>query len=551
LDWNAQYYTSRFNEVIGINRVTQELIDTHTYLSGPLLANNVFGGPISSGPYFAQLDPSKAVRVPISNNQTLNAPGDSAAGSKFSSQLVSTYVISDTAKIVNRAYGETQDSRKLSGYGYTEYVPKNWMVNDRTEYHQEFTPTVGSKDFPIRTISGVDLRYSELRSYQDFSTEPFFLYDLTASPSTFALPGLVPGKSVGGGFNVPGAPGYGGNPFPGSGSQDSSLFQGGLFTQWDIAVVEKFNIVIGGRGDYFDAKAQSPEFVEKPKGAFYDATKSTIDESVFVSGIYKWTPTVSSYVTYDLVNAVQGSSNFGGVDGTGGSDGLKRSLQSESELIEVGSKTSLLKNELFLGAALFQQTRQAPQLVGPPIGIRTRGVELESVYQPTRNFNASANFTFQDAVEDDFGYQQTYSYLDGYPKGFIVDGRSGTGVGSPNYNTAAGRTRPSGKTRAASVPQVMFNAYLTYQFNNGFGASIGPQLTGEQWQNQEGSLRIPTQYVINASVFYRQPRWEVQINLMNITDERNWTSIDPSFAGNDVIYPEQPFRISGQIKVKF
>jgi outer membrane receptor protein involved in Fe transport len=52
-------------------------------------------------------------------------------------------------------------------------------------------------------------------------------------------------------------------------------------------------------------------------------------------------------------------------------------------------------------------------------------------------------------------------------------------------------------------------------------------------------------------VFYRQPKWDVQINFLNITDQRNWTSIDPGFAGNDVIYPEQPFRISGQVRFRF
>ncbi len=63
--------------------------------------------------------------------------------------------------------------------------------------------------------------------------------------------------------------------------------------------------------------------------------------------------------------------------------------------------------------------------------------------------------------------------------------------------------------------------------------------------------RKAAQFTINAFLFYRQPRWDVQINFFNITDERNWTSIDPSFAGNDVIYPEQPFRISGQLRLKF
>ena len=557
LDWNTQFYTSRFNEVIGINRVTQELIDDGIYIAGPVQPKNRFGDPLDSiGPFglnanFALLDPAKAQRVHIYPYQTINAPADFASGQKFSSQLIATYTVSDTAKVINRSYGETQESKKLSGYGYTELVPENWMINNRTEYHQEFAPSIFSKELPIKTISGVDLRYSSLLSYQDFGTEPFFLYDVTANPDTFRLPGLVTGQSAGAGFNVPGKPGFGGNPFPSSGNQDSTLFQSGFFSQWDVALHEKFSIVVGGRGDYFDADAKNPAFVEKAAGAFYDSSASVLDGSVFVSGILKWTPTMSSYVTYDLVNTVQGSSNFGGVDGTGGTAGLKRAMQSESELVEIGSKASVLDNKLFVGGALFQQTRQAPQLVGAPIGIETKGIELEAVYQPTRAFNASANLTFQDAKQDDFGYQQTYNYRDGYPAGFIVDGLPGTGFGSPNYNSANGRTRASGKQRAASVPQVMFNAYLTYQFSNGFGASVGPQVTGEQWQNQEGSLIIPTQYTINAFVFYKQKKWEAQVNFFNITDQRNWTSIDPSFAGNDVIYPEKPFSISGQLKFKF
>lgn len=557
IDWNAQFYTSRFNEVIGINRVTQELIDDRVYIAGPVLPNNAFGDPLNSiGPFglnanFALLNTNLAQRVKVYPWQTINSPSDLAAGKKFSSQMLTTYNISESAKIVNRAYGETQDSRKISGYGYTEWVPENWMINDRLELHYGFDPKLGEYEVPIKTISGLDFRYSELLAYQDFSVEPFFLYDVTQSPSTFALPYNPAVLSAGGGFNVPGQPGYGGNPFPSAGNQDTTLLQTALFTQWDIAFHEKFSVVVGGRGDYFSAETASPVFVERARGAFYDSSADVLNGSVFVSGIYKWTPDMSSYVTYNLVNAVQGSANFGGVDGTGGDDGLERSLKSESELIEVGQKASLFGNKVFLSGSLFQQTRIAPQLVGPPIGIKTKGIELEGFYQPDRNFNASANFTFQDAKQDDFGYQQTYSYLDGFPVGYVVDGQSGTGYGSPNYNSANGRTRATGRTRAASVPQIMFNAYLTYQFDNGFGASIGPQVTGEQWQNQEGSLRIPAQFTINAFLFYRQPRWDVQINFFNITDERNWTSIDPSFAGNDVVYPEQPFRISGQLRLKF
>lgn len=550
IDWNVQFYTARFNEVVGINRVTQELIDDWTYIAGPVLPNP--NRPGWAAPYqFALLDPAQASRVKIYPWQTLNAPSDSAAGKKFTSQMTTTVSLGEQSKLVNRAYGETQESRKISGYGYTEWIPENWMINDRLELHVDAEPGIAGRDFPIRTISGLDVRYSELVSYQDFSAEPFFIHDLTQSPSTFAVPGIAPGMSIAGGYTVPGAPGYGGVPWASVANQDSQLLQLGLFSQWEVELHEKFSLLVGGRGDYYDAAAQSPEFVEVARGGLYDSSADRLRGSVFVSGVVKWTPSLTSYATYNLASAVAGSVNFGGVDGSGGDAGLKRSLGAESELIEVGSKASLFGNRVYVGAALFRQTRLAPQLVGSPVGMETRGIELEAFYQPDRNFNASANFTFQDARQDDYTYQQTFSYLDGYPVGFEVDGVSGTGVGSPNYNEAAGRTRPTGRLRAASVPRVMFNAYLTYQFDNGFGASLGPQVTGEQWQDQLGTLRIPAQFTINAFLFYRRPRWDVQVNFFNITDERNWTSIDPSFAGNDVIYPEQPFRVSGQIRYRF
>jgi iron complex outermembrane receptor protein len=560
VDWNAQFYTSRFNEVIGINRVTQELIDNWTYIAGPVLPNNRFGDPLTSiGPFgqnanFAILDAARASRTKVYPWQTINAPFDSAAGRKFTSQLIANYQINDQGKVVNRTYGETMESRKASGYGYTEWVPENWMANNRSELHYEITPAIGNYELPIKTISGVDLRYQSLVSYQDFSVEPFFLYDVTQPPSTFRLPPTPLVTTYGGSsLLVPGAPGYGSNGF-GAGDQNSEVAQSGFFTQWDMKLHDKFSIIAGGRGDLINAQAKSPEYVGKAAGANYNVSTDVFNTSVFISGIYKWTPVLSSYATYNVVNAIQGSANFGGVDGTRNTEsGLKRSLSTESELVEFGQKASLLDNKVFLSGSVFQQTRQAPQLVGNPIGIETMGFEFESFYQPNRNFNASANFTYQNAEQDDFGYQQTYNYRDGYPVGFLVDGASGTGGGAPNYNSRGPNTpaRGFGKNRAASVPQVMFNSYVTYQLDNGLGASFGPQLTGEQWQNQEGSLRIPTQYVINAFVFYRQPKWDVQVNFFNITDQRNWTSIDPSFAGNDVIYPEQPFRISGQVRFRF
>lgn len=88
VDWNVQFFTSRFNEVVGINRVTQELIDDWLYIAGPVKPINRWGDPLNSiGAFglnanFALLDPTQSQRVHIYPWQTINSPSDSAAGKK-------------------------------------------------------------------------------------------------------------------------------------------------------------------------------------------------------------------------------------------------------------------------------------------------------------------------------------------------------------------------------------------------------------------------------------------------------------------------------------
>ena len=250
VDFNTEFYTSRFNEVIGINRVTQDLIDNGMYISGPV------SNP--ANPYFAVIDASKAKRVKISPYQTINNPRDGDLAKKFTSQLIATYTIDDNTKLVNRTYGETQDSAKRGSYGYTEYVPTNWEINNRSEFDYAFTPKIGNYELPITTITGIDERYSRLISYQDFSSEPFQIWDVTQPATSFNFQKLVGSSTIGGaGLSAPGHPDLGYQGF-GAGDQDSKLWQNGLFTQWDTKVHEKFNIIAGGRGDYDWAYARSP-----------------------------------------------------------------------------------------------------------------------------------------------------------------------------------------------------------------------------------------------------------------------------------------------------
>ncbi len=541
-EWWGQYYYDRETSSPGWNRVTQNMLDHGVYIAGPTNTLNLFGQPFAQGPYFFTLNPATAYTTKLQPYQVLTSPYDFVHSDKLETQLKTTVTLGADSRIVNRLYFEDEVERQRSLYGYSNYVPTSWRLSDRLEWHDEFK--LGA--IKHKLISGLDVHHDRLVSYEDFSSEPISPYDLKASPYTWVYPGYFQTGNVGG-FNAPGAFGYSGSAFAESGDQESSITQAGLFAQDTVGFTEKFSGVFGLRGDTINASSKSPEFVGKPAGALYHASASSFDPSYFASLIYKLPANVSVYATFDRVNAVLGSANFSGIDGTGGDVGLKRATKSVSKLYEFGLKQSLLHDQLYYSIALFQQSRLDPQLLGPPAITRNEGLEFETVFQPNKQWSLNLNATYQDGTTyGGFFYEQTGSYLNFYPVGYSVDGKSGTGLGSPNYS---GYSPPSGHIRSPGVPQFMANAYVKYDSPLGWSAGLGPIFQGAMNANDEETLVIRKQTEWDGFVSYHTKKYSVQVSVKNLTNARLFDPIDVTFAGNDEIMPRPP--ISASLTVRY
>jgi outer membrane receptor protein involved in Fe transport len=98
--------------------------------------------------------------------------------------------------------------------------------------------------------------------------------------------------------------------------------------------------------------------------------------------------------------------------------------------------------------------------------------------------------------------------------------------------------------RAPGEPEVLANAFVQYQFKSGFGFGVGPQVKGWMYADDDDSLHVPTQVLLDGYVFYRQKTWDVQINVNNITNARIEDPVDVTFAGNDAIYVREPVNAS-------
>ena len=529
LEWWAQAYDQTYSEVSGINRITQKLIDSGTYISGVATPSGFATASTIAAPTL----------VHIKAYQSVVGPDDIAHAKRFQTQGILTSQITPDTFVKNSTYFETRESDKYEpGINYYEYVPTDWNIQNRTEYNTKFD-ILGLNN---NSISGLDLKVERLISYQSYFNEQYSTQDLSKASNTWSnvvnLPGSVPGNAKYG-TDL----GYGGNF---GGNQDSLISDVGVFHQQDLKITSKLSAIAGGRMDFIHAQAKSPEYNAfgsyNRAGSSYSQNTAVEDPSYFLSSIYKITPTSSLYATYNAARAMKGSNNFGGIDvNNGGKQELIKALSAKSTLAEAGYKFVLFDNKLYNTVSVFRQSRVDISQTGS-VGERlAKGGELESVYQANKNFNLLGNFTFQKVYRIDPS-GKTYQY-NVTPYTLQSNGSYVAGGG--------GDTIVPIKRRYAGTPEWMGNLRANYKFDNGFGIGIGPQFTGSQFANSEGTLKIPLQYKINMVLSYTIKTWDFQVNLDNLTNQKNWTVGDPDFTGNSVIYAEKPLTASFTTRYRF
>jgi outer membrane receptor for Fe3+-dicitrate len=596
LEWWAQGYSDRTNEITGANRVTQNFIWHGDYIGGPTEVTTSGplqyfgydtyqasdGNPATNFPSLADgayqiVNPATAYHVKLPAYDALVGPNDTARAKLFESQLKTTIGLTPDSSIVNTSYYALESSDKFETYGYDEYVPKSLELQDRLEYRNKFD--IGSIENNV--ITGIDLRYTYVRSYTDYTIEPFTYYDLYQPLSLVSYPGYtIQNDTFGSGLQVPGKPGYSSNE-----QQDTNIGDYAAFIQDDIKWTSKISTILGFREDYVTADTANPPLEEVAetgdnpqqiysmpfltydgyyqvtptfldRGALYSYHASVVDPSYFASFIYKLTETQSLYATYDKVDAIHGTTNFGGISsGYKGADYVRDSIKVGSTLYEVGYKGSFLGNTLFFGVSAYQQIKSELQLRGPAFLVKTDGVEVDAVYQPTKSLSINANATYQNATA--FGtsfFEETGDYLDAYATTTPVDGTFGTGVGAVNYGILNGfsYSPPGGRMKAPGVPSLIGNLFIDYKLGHGVSFGIGPSFIGRQYADDEDLIHIPGEYQVDGYIVWAPTkRWDVRLNVTNILNHRLLDPIDVNFAGNDTIFVRPPISASVTIRLHY
>jgi outer membrane receptor protein involved in Fe transport len=393
-------------------------------------------------------------------------------------------------------------------------IDPSWFAENRTEII--FTR-------PSYTLNtGLDLRYQRTKAYDDYFFEPANVWDMTKDRNFINVYNSVNFPDFVTSRPIPGWPGrYATAGIQNGDTNDSKGTTIGPFAQGTWKISDRFSLVAGVRLDRFRATVREPLTVPAfiwPVNHVQDSITVT-NPNYNASLIYKVTPTSSVYATYNKSKNTSGAvGNGGGITGwandpSGNFLGYlqKDSFQQPSELKEIGTKYALMDSKVFLNFAFFDQTRTFKSTSSTIIQkFRTKGFESEMNYQPNKHLYGTVSYSYIDARTT---------------AGFQSDG----GVGQ--FFASKGT-----EGRVSGLPKHLFNALVSYSFDNGWSVASNALVTGEMLNNFAGTLKIPRQYQIDASVIYRTKSWEYRTSISNLTDEENWAPPNAVY-GNASILP--------------
>lgn len=419
------------------------------------------------------------IEHPPAPTDNLVSPGD------FSNANVSTVqAIYAVEGFRSSTLAEYVDRRRFNAFAYLEWATQ-FTFDQRVEWHYE-------SDF-LYTIVGAEARYEYRESYTNYFNAFFDGYDISKPGVRDAT--IQPGY-------IEGTPGPGGYLFfgPLDGNSDttlSQLYQFAPFFQQRVKSGD-WQLLYGARADGYRV------FVTDPLTRSISdnlTTYSTSRMASLIRGSGPW----SAYLTYARLYSVNGTVSGGGIVFAPDLKINEANLRSLNRLYEVGLR---YEGKVRLGATLYQQDRQQPDLYAyKPNDIQMRGVEVEA----SRGWGR-------------FHLASTATYNEGH---FI---------NSLPFEFAPTVTQP-GDYRIPGLSRFYATSTATYRGKR-WATSLSGRYQSEQAGNALVTYSLPAQYTLDAAVQYRHAKWDVTLNVGNLTDRWNWQHNGDSFGDNAVLHHE-------------
>ena len=564
LQFGGMYHKYEGNQIAGWNRLTQDLIDNGTYVTGtplPLDTSgdgsishqeyNALGGTVGINPFLFLGAPSSATlpeleaayagiydfsnmalqnvgTAQLDGSQVLVAPDDLLENTVVTLYFDIVHTTGSDWELTNQMFYEGYDNLNENAYGFSQFHD-SYVFEDKLVIAKQFEMDTLTASIQISP----SIRYTNFEHGDDFINEYFDRRDLTG-PST-ALDRRLLSTRI---------------------NDDYSDYNIGSYTDYGFAAMGDFtwesglSILVGARYDVIDMDSRRPVDLQ----LFPDAATDVSAEDTFeglswtASLSYEFGPGIIPYITASeqaTVIAGQGADIDPGNITSGGAFDV-------SDLVEYGIKGSLIDDTLYFAISAYKQERTdfSAQAIVTNQATETEGAEVEIRWVATDNLVLTFGFS-------DIEVTNLATVRDGGRFSFLGSGDFPNIPGSAFYGGAPIGTvttfadgSPLTGVRAG-MPKNIYSFTGTYDFQNGFAVSGSVVDVDAVDSGLTGAVKLPAYTLVNLGLVYQTENWTFNVTAKNLTDERYFRANFPNLFGSTIVLPELPRHYQARVAYNF
>ena len=573
LQFGGMYHDYSGAQNAGWNRITQDLIDNGTYITGsPSPLDTDGDGKISHQEYdvdgdgFTDLNPfafwSGDNGLPANSTLTfddisgffnsdllaLNDVGTAildpkttliGAEDRLENQVTTLYldVIIDTDagwEVKNQLFYESYENLNENAYGFSQFH-ESYVIEEKLVLSKTYT-----FDSLVASVQlSPSIRFTDFEHGDDYTNEYFGRRDLTG-PST-ALDARLLATSI---------------------DDDYTEYYIGEYTDVGLAFLTDLSwenglsLLIGARHDRLDMESRQPAdklLLASSNNFCTDGSCIDLSAEDDVSG-NSWTVSLS----YEIANTgiipyVTVSEQATVIAGQGAeltvSNIASGGAFDSSELTEFGVKGELLEDgRLYFSLSHYEQERTdfSAQSIVTNQSVKTEGTEFELRWAVNDALFVGATYTNVEALNlasiDDGSRFSFYGAEDlpAIDPALLFGGQ----IGGPVNVAASGGRR-------AGMPENIYSVYGTYLFDNGISVSASVTDVDSVASGFSNSIMLPAYTLVNMTLGYETESWKFSLTGKNLTDERYFRSNFPNLFGSTIVLPELPRHFIAKAQYSF
>lgn len=551
LEFGTMYHDYDGAQNGGWNRLTQDLIDNGTYITGtaqPLDTDgdgqlsqaefdavgafNPFGAFACGGgvtpdgwtdacltanyPYLAL---ENAGTTTLSRQNVLTGPEDTLENETITYYLDVIWDAPGGFEIKNQMFYEAYENLNLNSYGFSQFHD-SWVFEDKIVISKEFE----FDGLTLNTQLSPSIRHTDFEHGDDFDYEFFHRVDLTQGYDARSDRLLALEADIGwSDYNV--------------GNYTDFGIAGLVDGEFDFGL----GFLLGLRHDTVDAEATSGRYGEDGTGEESDSGAS-------------WNASVNYKTPWGLIPYATASKQTVVIAGQGADIGAgdvsSKTFLTATELTEFGVKGDFLDGRLYAAVSYYQQERTDRNVQSSTVNqdIRTEGLEAEFRWSVTDKLLVTGAYTNTEVInetylengtafsffgiEDLTGVTDHSLHLGGQPIGLLI-------------------ISDEDDAKRAGIPENLFSLTATYAFDNGLSLSGSVVDVEEVFSGQSQSVTLPAYTLVDLSASYEVDDWLFRLTVKNATDEEYYRANFTELFGSTIVLPETPRSFQASVIYKF